>query len=157
MESFVRAFLKAALVWPTVGVALGAAMVFWPMQALVLRPAHAHANLLGFVSMMIFGVGYHVLPRFAGHPLHSHPLAFVHLWLANVGLGLLLFGWTLRLSAFGPGELALRAGTIVAAAGLLLFVYNLWRTLDARKVGVPVGLTAPRRPAGSIHDPNGHT
>ena len=33
--------------------------------------AHVHMLLLGFVTMMIYGVAYHVLPRFAGYPLHN--------------------------------------------------------------------------------------
>ena len=71
MEPFVRNFIRASLVWLGLGVSLGVAMVIVPQYALVYRPAHMHANLLGFVSMMIFGVAYHVLPRFVGRPLHS--------------------------------------------------------------------------------------
>src|SRR3989304_4274239 len=33
--------------------------------------AHAHIVLAGFVMMVIFGIAYHILPRFAGKPLHS--------------------------------------------------------------------------------------
>ena len=33
--------------------------------------AHVHMLLLGFVTMMIYGVAYHVLPRFVGFPMHN--------------------------------------------------------------------------------------
>ena len=46
--------------------------------ATMYRPAHVHLNLLGFVSMVIFGVAYHVIPRFTGHPLHNPRLAGGH-------------------------------------------------------------------------------
>lgn len=68
MEPFVRKFIRASLVWFGVGILLGLSMSFWPMESLAYRPAHAHAHLLGFVSMMIFGVAYHVIPRFSGAP-----------------------------------------------------------------------------------------
>jgi cbb3-type cytochrome oxidase subunit 1 len=53
------------------------AMAVHPAWA-VYRTAHLHMNLLGFVAMMIFGVAYHVIPRFTGHSLHSRRLAAVH-------------------------------------------------------------------------------
>ena len=133
MEPFVRRFIRAAVLWLGVGVLLGLAMALWPYHALVYRPAHMHANLLGFVSMMIFGVGYHVLPRFTGQPLHRRGLAALHLWLANLGLGGLVGGWLLRgLPALAGGSAwLLGAGALLSAAGAFLFIYNIWRTLDA--------------------------
>ncbi|HEY5190380.1 MAG TPA: hypothetical protein VII77_00240, partial [Candidatus Deferrimicrobium sp.] len=38
--------------------------------------------LTGFVMMVIFGIAYHILPRFAGKPLHSEGWAAAHFWLA---------------------------------------------------------------------------
>jgi len=28
-------------------------------------------NVVGFLTMLVFGVGYQLLPRLFGHPLHS--------------------------------------------------------------------------------------
>ncbi len=56
---------------------------------------HAHTNLLGWVSMMIFAVAYHVLPRFSGRPLYSNRLADMHLILSNIGLIGLIITWPL--------------------------------------------------------------
>ena len=148
MDLFVRRFIKASLIWLAVGVTLGLLMVLWP-RAIVYRAAHMHANLLGFVSMMIFGVAYHVLPRFTGRPLHSPQLAAVHVWLANAGLVLMVTGWILRAHVvfWAP---VLGAGALVAAAGAFTFVYNCWRTLDG--VGAIGGAPQPvsiRRPGAS--------
>jgi cbb3-type cytochrome oxidase subunit 1 len=129
MDPFVRRFIRASLLWLGVGVLLGLTMAL-DGRWLALRPAHMHANLLGFVSMMIFGVAYHVVPRFTGHPLHSRTLPAVHLWLANLGLAALTVGFVLRLWHPGPGTLLLGAGALLAAAGAFLFIYTLWRTLD---------------------------
>jgi hypothetical protein len=84
MEPFVRNFVRSSLLWLGGGVLLGMWMAVSP-QAIIYRPAHVHANLLGFVSMMIFGVAYHVIPRFAGSPLRSRRVAMAHLWVSNIG------------------------------------------------------------------------
>ena len=143
MESFVRGFIRASLVWLGVGVLLGISMAFFPGRALAYRPAHVHANLLGFVSMMIFGVAYHVVPRFTGSPLHSRRLGPVHLVAANLGLALLVAGWIVRVWAFAAGEALVRAGGAASAVGVGLFIYNIWRTLGASPA------PAPRRAPGS--------
>jgi cytochrome c oxidase cbb3-type subunit 1 len=147
MEPFVRNFVRASLVWLGVGVLIGLSMAFWPGPALVYRPAHVHANLLGFVSMMIFGVAYHVIPRFTGNALNSRPLARAHLWVANAGLALLVGGWLLRVVAMRVSTPLVHAGALLSAAGAFCFIYNLWRTLGApnpaRRGPMPAGLVAP--------------
>src|SRR5688572_524459 len=140
MDSFVRRFIKASLIWLTVGVSLGLLMVLWP-RAIVYRTAHMHANLLGFVSMMIFGVAYHVLPRFTGRPLHSPRAAALHLWLANGGLAGMVAAFLLRPLAGTPAIPLLATGATLSAAGAALFIHNIWRTLDVpvtRPAALPV-------------------
>jgi cbb3-type cytochrome oxidase subunit 1 len=129
MEPYVKRFIRSSLVWLAAGVLIGIAMALVPVQALVFRPAHAHANMLGFVSMMIFGVAYHVLPRFSGYPLHDARLANVHLIVANGGLTLMVGGWLSR-GLLGAGGVLVPVGAVVSAAGAALFIYNIWRTLD---------------------------
>lgn len=142
METFVRNFVRASIVWLGVGVLIGVSMAFWPAEAMVYRPAHAHANLLGFVSMMIFGVAYHVIPRFAGRPLHSRRLPRLHWWVANAGLASLVGGWILRVAAPGAGTMLVRGGALLSAVGAFLFIHTIWRTLDG--AGRPMVLGAGR-------------
>jgi len=97
----------------------------------VYRPAHIHINVLGFVAMMIFGVGYHVLPRIAGHALVWPRLAAAHWWLANTGLALFAAGFMLRPHGIAAASLALGAGAALSAAGAYAFAWNIWRTLSA--------------------------
>ena len=49
MDWFVKAFLKASLVWLGLGVTLGVGMAAKPAW-IVYRPAHFHMTLLGFVA-----------------------------------------------------------------------------------------------------------
>ena len=77
-------FLRASLVWLVTGVTLGVRMALSP-PLVAHRAAHIHMLLLGFVTGMIFGIGYHVFPRFAARPLASPMLMRLHWWLANAG------------------------------------------------------------------------
>ena len=132
MEGYVKAFIRSSLSWLGVGVLIGVSMAIWPGQALAYRPAHMHANLLGFVTMMIAGIAYHVIPRFTGNALHSRPLAILHLWVANIGLVLMVGGWMATVRIGAVGQVALQTGAVIAAGGAGLFIYNIWRTLDGR-------------------------
>lgn len=129
MDPFVRAFLKASLAWLAIGTSIGVAMAFAP--ALVgWRPVHLHTLLLGFVAMMIFGVAYHVIPRFTGMPLRHPRAAGVHVWLANVGLLLLVAGFAMRAHAIAGAPIAMTGGGLLSALGAYLFAVNIWRTID---------------------------
>jgi heme/copper-type cytochrome/quinol oxidase subunit 1 len=138
VELFVRGFLRSSLIWLVAGASLGIAMVFNPALA-GFRTAHMHANLLGFVSMMIFGVAYHVLPRFTGTPLASRRAPLSHLVAANAGLLFMVSGFITRLYEYGIGSILLRAGAVLSGVGVALFVTNIWRTLD--KSARPVSLS----------------
>ena len=129
MEWFARAFLKASLAWLALGVTLGVAMGAHPNWTVYL-PAHMHMVLLGFVTMMIYGVAYHVIPRFTGHPLHNRRAAEVHWWLANIGLAMMVSGFVTRVARPGTGTLVLAAGGTLSALGAYIFVYLIWRTVD---------------------------
>lgn len=129
MDWFVRRFIKAALVWLGLGVTLGVAMAAHPLW-IIYRPAHVHMNLLGFVTMMIFGVAYHVIPRFFGHPLHNKRLAGIHWWLSNVGLSVMVVGFFMAPYAGQRSIPILAGGGTLSALGAFAFIFNLWRTID---------------------------
>jgi hypothetical protein len=138
MESFVRVFIRSSLVWLGIGVLLGVWMAVDP-RAVMYRAAHMHANLLGFVSMMIFGVAYHVIPRFTGSPLRSRRAAGIHVWVANAGLALMVTGWLSRATVPELGRWGVAAGGALSAAGAFLFIGNLWLTLGSSPLAVPGG------------------
>lgn len=119
-----RWFIAAALAYALLGGLLGLAWLAHPAgwPALTLR-AHAHLMLVGFVGMMTFGVGLHVLPRFTGRNLFSERLADVQFWLANLGLLAMVAGW---LSA--AGMLSALGGAALWLA-FALFALNVTATV----------------------------
>lgn len=142
LAPYVRGFLRASLVWIAIGVAIGIGMAWWPADHLAYRPAHAHANVLGFLSMFVFGVAYHVLPRFVGTPLTERQAAWAthQLWIQNAGLALLVGGWLLRPWRGSVGQALVVAGAPVSALGIAIFVAIAWRLTADR------GGPAPRPP-----------
>lgn len=130
MTASVTNFIRSAIIYLAIGVTMGVLMVFNPVWGGYLRTAHAHINLIGFVSMMIFGVGYHVLPRFRGKQLHSEGIATAQLVLANVGL-IGLASFLTLFNIYGGDPLKYAAGVFggIEALGFFLFVYNMLRTM----------------------------
>lgn len=126
MSRHTTVFIAAALGYFVVGMLLGLAMAFEPAWIYYIRPAHAHVNLLGWVSMFIYGVAYHVLPRFTGQALHSERLADFHLISANVGL----VGMAVSVALLRPGPVFGFFGLLETLGGLA-FVYNIGRTIWA--------------------------
>ena len=129
MSKTTMGFIFSGLIYLVIGVTLGVLFLIFP-ETRGLRSVHAHLNLVGFIIFIIFGVAYHILPRFRGRPLYSEKLAWWQFWLANVGLvGLLVFLGLGTYVSFG-GLIILQAvfGATLALS-IYLFVYNMLRTL----------------------------
>ena len=154
MDWFVKAFIKASVTWLALGVTLGLAIAIHPLWV-IYRPAHLHMVLLGFVAMMIYGVAYHVIPRFVGFPLHSPRAAGLHWWMSNVGLLLMVAGFVVRVRSGAVVTVLLSAGGILAALGAYTFAYVLWRTLDGPKRKLArSGVTKSNRPSLPLVEPS---
>jgi cbb3-type cytochrome oxidase subunit 1 len=132
MDWFVKAFLKSSVTWLALGVTLGVAMGVKPAWS-IYRTAHLHMLLLGFVAMMIFGVAYHVIPRFVGSPLRSARAAGAHWWFANSGLAIMVVGFVLRAQGNPVSSVLLGVGGTLAALGAYIFAYLIWSTLEWRR------------------------
>lgn len=123
-------YTSLSILYFLIGCMLGALMFLWPGNIYQIMPAHAHINLVGFVSMMIFGVSYHMFPRFAGRPLHSIQIAKLQFTILNVGLTgmVLLFAFADRDGMTYRTLLPLFGTTL--AASFVLYVYNAWKTIS---------------------------
>lgn len=123
-------FIRAALIYLGVGVVLGLTMALEPAWMGYLRPTHAHLNLLGFMAMFVYGVAYHVIPRFRGKQLFSQKLARYHLILSNVGLVGMAVAFPMRFTMGSFGTLTLAAFGTVEILAVSFFIVNAWKTLE---------------------------
>jgi len=85
MDRYTKGFVVASLVYFFLAAVLGIWMGGTDAAGWV-RFAHVHFNLLGFMSMMIYGVGYFILPRFNGRTLRWPSWVPIHFFVANIGL-----------------------------------------------------------------------
>ena len=117
-------FAGASLFYLVLAVMLGILISIDSDLAARFRPVNSHLHVLGWITMMIYGVGLYIVPAFNGKKLHSQIIAEVQFWIANIGLMafLLLYPFT-HLKAWA-GFFA--AFELLAA---LLFIYNMARTI----------------------------
>lgn len=113
-------FLRLAVVYFLLGVTLGIVMA--GSHDYTYRPVHAHLNLLGWVSMALFGLWYRSAPLAA-----ETRLAKTHFWLHNSALPVQMVTLILFLGGNTAAEPVLAAASVVMGIGLICFAINLWR------------------------------
>lgn len=133
MDRYVKNFIGMSIIYLFIASVFGIAMLKHP-SLLALKFVHSHLNMIGWVSMMIFGVGYHILPRFMGRPLKSPKLGELQFWLANIGLIGMLFFYSME--SFNPRAGMFTMLTIAFALleviSIFLFFYNMLATIYAK-------------------------
>ena len=132
MDKYAKAFVRASLIYLGIGTLMGGWMIISPDIRFALTRVHVHILLLGFMAMMIYGVGYHILPRFMGRPVYSHRLGNIQVWLANITLIGLSTSWILEASQSGTWHsLAILFG-MGQVISVFLFILNLWMSMVAQ-------------------------
>lgn len=142
MPPLVRRFLKTAIVFLIVGIALGVYMLARRELAETWATpwwtsAHTHAILVGFVMMMIAGVALWMFPRPARDDTHFDPrLAEGAYWFLTVGTAVRLAGELSRpLSAATGLRWMIVAAGGAQALGLALFFWTMWTRIRGRPDG----------------------
>lgn len=128
-----RAALRCAAVY------LFLAGAFLPFGGLMLegqaRPLPLHLLTLGFLALLIYGLGEHMLPRFTGNSIRMGAWPWVQQGLLHIGLWAFAVGHVLALQALSL------AGGALSWLSLLVFALRilpvLWkRAPEARPVQV---------------------
>ena len=101
-------FLRLAVIYLFIGALLGGFMGF--SQQFTLAPVHAHLLLLGWASLALAGLVYHLYPAAS-----ATLLARIHFWLHNLGLPVFMVALGMLLTGHES------AGPIVgASAGVII-------------------------------------
>ncbi len=125
-------YTSASIIYFLIGCILGAFMLLRPGNIYNIMPAHAHINLVGFVSVMIFGVSYHMFPRFSGRSLYSIKIARTQFNLLNIGLIGMVLLFALADRSGMTYRLLLPVFGMILAASFGLYIYNTWKTIDTK-------------------------
>ena len=112
---------RLAVLFVIAGMAMGIGMAMTQNHALM--PAHAHLNLLGWVSLFLFGIYYERRPA-----LDTSRLAMIQVVLWSLGTVLLTVAVAaIHLGYHAADPIAAIASLIVLAA-MIQFAYFVFRT-----------------------------
>ncbi|CAN7385082.1 MULTISPECIES: hypothetical protein [Pseudomonas] len=122
-----RTWFRLAALYFAIGVMLGVTMGASGDHSLF--AVHAHINLLGWVSMALFGV------IGALHPsMTEGRAAAVQFWTYNLGVPVMLGALTLRLKGFASIEPLIGVASILIGVSVLLFAWLVFS-----RIGVAAG------------------
>ncbi|MBS1257349.1 MAG: hypothetical protein MAG551_00391 [Candidatus Scalindua arabica] len=117
MDFVAKNFIRTSVIYFAISAIIGSYFLFH--RHMQLNYIHSHLMLLGWMSMMIYGVGYHILPRFNGNPVAFPILAIIHFWWANVALVGLVVSWLLTM------DVLIGIFAILNAIGVIMFTTNI--------------------------------
>jgi len=131
VERIIAWYLRMSVIYFFLGAILGVVMLLWPSESGYYIPVHVHLNLLGFMSMMIYGVGYHILPKFSGRTVYSPFLMRIQFWFANAGLIGMAVSWTFVIRDTMPVlfNTALVISAFCSLIAVAFFAINILKTI----------------------------
>jgi hypothetical protein len=112
-----RYFVATGAVLGGLGMVMGIEMGI--SEDFTLSPAHAHLNLVGWVSLVLFGLAYRAKLASSG------ALAAIHYWVAAAGAIVLPIG--IYVTIVGNQPVIAIIGAILSLASMLIFIVNVWR------------------------------
>jgi cbb3-type cytochrome oxidase subunit 1 len=115
---------RAAVILVAAGMAWGIVMGISEDHSTM--PAHAHLNLLGWVSLFLFGIYYHLHPA-----VDLSRLALVQVWIWVVGTIVLTIGVALVHSGHTIGDPIAAVSSLIVFADVLLFGWLVFRSQPA--------------------------
>jgi len=131
VEPIIVWYLRMSLLYFLAGAVIGVFMLLLPASAGYYVSTHVHLNLLGFMSMMIYGVGYHILPRFSGKNIYSPLIVRIQFWVTNIGLVGMAISWPLLQRSGGAFyNLILIISALFSLIGVALFCFNILKTIQ---------------------------
>ena len=110
--------LKIAVVYLFLGACLGLGMGI--TEKFILAPVNAHLLLLGWASLALAGLIYHIYPAAA-----DTRLARIHFWLHNLGLPVFMVGLGILLTGGPAAGPVVGIGATVVLVGLATFAANV--------------------------------
>ena len=134
MPQIAHLFFKTAIIFFIVGIAMGLQMSISGVHDVI--GAHAHTNLLGWVSMAIFGIYYALNPQKA-----ESRSARIHYAGYTLGVAIMVPSLYLLLKGYAGAEPFVAVSSLLVAAAVVLFAFILFageRQTTARPMQPPM-------------------
>ncbi|MBT3331034.1 MAG: cytochrome-c oxidase [Rhodospirillales bacterium] len=126
MDNISGKFIRVAVIFALVGMALGIKMAISGVHDQT--QAHAHINLLGWVTMMLYGLFYRSHEN-AG----QSRLALAHFWLSTLGAIVINVGVYLIYSDVPEGDPVAAVGSIATILGMATFAVIVFKNTGSDK------------------------
>jgi cbb3-type cytochrome oxidase subunit 1 len=126
MPRIAEYFFRAAILFLIVGIGIGLMMGITQNHNVI--GAHAHINLLGWVTSGLFGTYYALNPNKA-----RRPVAMAHFLVYTAGVVTMTFSLYMVLSGEGAFDVPLIIGSLVIAVGVLLFGWVVYSPQGATR------------------------
>ena len=133
MPQIAQLFFKTAVVFLIVGIAMGLHMSMSANHDVI--GAHAHTNLLGWVTSALFGGYYALNPGKA-----ESRLAMFHFWVYTLGVAALVPSLYMLLKGYVAFEPLVALTSLVTFAGVIVFAVVVFRSPAPRAQMTPAGL-----------------
>src|SRR3954449_141365 len=130
MKASVVSF-RTAVLFALLGMGMGIAMAMARDHAAM--PAHAHLNLLGWVSLFLFGLYYRLNPA-----LDVSRLALVQVGVWSFGTGVLTIAVAAIHMGYEAADPAAAVGSLIVLAAMLLFAVLVFRPTLTRMTSAAV-------------------
>jgi hypothetical protein len=111
---------RAAVIFVIAGMVWGLAMAISDDHSTF--PAHAHLNLVGFVSLFLFGIFYHLHPA-----IDRSRIARAQVWAWVVGTIVMTIGVGLVHAGHESGDPLAAVGSLIILVDMVLFAYLVFR------------------------------
>lgn len=123
MRDIDRIFILTGALFAVFGLCLGLWMV--AVNNFAYSKIHAHVNLLGWVTLAIYGIVYKLYPA-----MKNSPFALSHLVCSIAGVIFMNLGWWMFLQNILVGTKTLviifRGGSALGIIGVVLFLIIFW-------------------------------
>lgn len=122
-------FLRLSVLFVVLGVSLGYYM--GATHDFTVSPVHAHINLLGWVSMFLYGLFYRAFPEATRGWMPK-----AHLTLAAIGLPVMMIGLTIAVlqikSLLALSQILLIAGPTLVVLGMMVWAVIVFRATGGK-------------------------
>lgn len=113
--------IKISVLYFAIGVTLG--MYMSMAHDYALTGVHVHINLLGWTSLALAGIIYHLFPA-----ISKNIYAKLHFWCANIGIPLMMIGLTvLILAEAEQATIFVAIGGVLVVFSVFMFAINVLR------------------------------
>jgi hypothetical protein len=126
---------RAAVAFVLIGMGGGIAMAISENHGAM--PAHAHLNLLGWVSLFLFGIYYRLHPS-----LERSRAALLQVWTWIVGTIVMIAGVGLIYSGYPKADPLAGIGSFILLFAMLVFGWIVYRGVGADDVRSALGAPA---------------